>query len=209
MKCGFHRTYSQVLSRAFRCAMTCAFVAASMPVSAEKDPAARLLEDQRERTRQETIERPSSAILPIPDRPALDADPAEVAESGPMVVDPRIAVDGAGLLGRDAIDDTLASFRGLPLGENRLGLLLRRFDARLVEAGYVTSRTLHKNASADTGEVRNRFQPGQLDGILAPEDSGAVGFTRAFRNERDDVIRPSEVGQGIHQISGLRPAISQ
>jgi len=187
-----------------RRALSCALIAAAMPALAEKDPAARLLEEQRENARQAGFKHSPIANFQISGRPALDANPADVAESGPTIANARIAVDDAGLPVGNPVSATVARFLGLPLGANRLELLLRQLDARLVEAGFVTSRALLESASADTGEVRIRLQPGCLDGIRNGGDSGESAFARAFPIRRGDVIRLPDVEQGIHQINRLR-----
>ncbi len=184
--------------------LTWALLAASTFALAEKDPAARLLDEQRQQLRDESLGQPSMSRVPIAGRPSLDANPADVAESGPTIPKPRINIDEFGLISRETLDSTIGPFRVLPLGENRLELLLRQLDARLVEAGYVTSHALLESASIDTGEVRIRVLPGRLDDIRIGGDTAAAGIVRAFPMALGEVLQLADVEQGIHQINRLR-----
>ena len=137
-------------------------------------------------------------------RPALDADPRQVAETGPTIESPVITVDAAGLLAPEVVESTLSHFVSLSLGERRLELLLRQLDAQLVEAGYVTSHASVTRASIETRRVDIAVLPGRIESIRARGEAVGAALARAFPAAPGDVLRLAEVEQGIHQINRLR-----
>lgn len=184
--------------------MLCTALAAAQAALAEKDPATRLLDEQRDKARQETLDRaPPRSDIPLA-RPALDSDPRQVAESGSTIDNAVITVDAAGLLAPEAVEATLSHFVSLPLGERRLELLLRQLDAQLVEAGYVTSHASLTGASLETRRVDIAVLPGRIESIRARGEAVGASLARAFPVTHGDVLRLAEVEQGIHQINRLR-----
>ena len=187
-----------------RCIVVCFTLAAASSALAQKDPATRLLEEQRDQLRQQDLGRPQPPHALSPARPELDANPGDVAEIGLLVQDPVISVDGAGLLSPAVVEATVSPFVSLPLGERRLELLLRRLDARLVEAGYITSHAVLEDASTRTGQIRIAVRPGTVESIRKRGEPASTGLERAFPLGTGDVLRLAEVEQGIHQINRLR-----
>ena len=169
---------------------------------ADADPARRLRDDARSRARQERLAPPPSLARQA--TPELDADPATVAEPGPAFVAQELALDGAGLLAEETVDALLAPFRPLALGRNRLALLVRRIDARLVEGGWITSHAAVTVFDPAARRIRIQVVPGRvaawrLDGAPMPE-----GLRRAFPDNDAGALTLSDLEQGVHQINRLR-----
>lgn len=183
---------------------TLAFVLPTGSVRAQKDPAVRLLEEQRDQARDAQLRRESAVSAPSTGRPALDSDPADVTESGPTIGNARMRVDAAGLLSSASVEATLAAFAELALGEQRLDLLLRRLDARLVEAGYVTSHATIVRATTEPPEVNIAIVPGRIEAIVADGTPASPAMARAFPARQGEVLTLPQVEQGLHQINRLR-----
>lgn len=198
------RTARRVFARCVCLAVLGSALTTAQVAFAEKEPGARLLDEQRDKARQEALDRAPPAPDTSSTRPALDADPRQVAETGPTIESAVITVDAAGLLSPESVEATLARYLSLPLGERRIELLLRQFDALLVEAGYVTSHANLKRLSIETRRVDIVVLPGRIKSIRARGEAVRTALARAFPLAPGDVLRLAEVEQGIHQINRLR-----
>jgi hemolysin activation/secretion protein len=167
-----------------------------------REPAERLLDDQRqdeERARLERDALPSADARP----PALNVRPEAVDEDVIVIERPSIQIDSAGLLSALAQASLIDEFSAVPLGVRRIGLLLRRLDARLIEAGWITSRSRLVSLEPARNLIRIEVVPGRVEAIRSPDVApGAVA--RAFPLAAGDLLTQEALEQGVQQINRLR-----
>lgn len=168
---------------------------------AATDPANRLIEEQRNTTRQEQLSPPSP--LPAQATPALDTDPASIEERGATLPAARIRVTSHGLVAPAVIETTLAPYRALDIGDARLDLLVRQLTARLVEAGRITSRAVVTRVSQRERLIDIELMAGRIEAIHA-DGLSADALDRAMPLRTGDTLSIEALEQGLHQINRLR-----
>ena len=183
-------------------ALTClSCLAFPIAAYAATDPANRLLDEQRNAARLEQLSSPAPASIPAV--PALDADPQSIPELGPVIPNPTVRVLTNDLIPQTIVDDTLAPYASLELGKERLTLLIRQLTARLVEAGWVTSRAAVTGLSQRDGTVNIELIPGRIEAIRANALT-TLALERAMPLSDGDVLSIEALEQGLQQINRLR-----
>lgn len=183
-------------------ALTC-LCSLAFPIAAyaATDPANRLLDEQRNAARLEQLSSPTPASIPAV--PALDADPQSIPELGPVIPNPTVRVTTNDLIPQAIVDDTLAPYASLELGKERLTLLIRQLTARLVEAGWVTSRAAVTGLNQREGTVNIELIPGRIEAIRANALT-TLALERAMPLSEGDVLSIEALEQGLQQINRLR-----
>ena len=165
------------------CIVCCALaLLGTFPVHA-REPAERLLDEQRQAAERSRLERDALPPADAP-APALNVRPDSVVEDGVVIEQPSIAIDAAGLLPARVLASLTDEFSAVPLGVRRITLLLRRLDALLVEAGWTYRDGALRNAKGEpfTIEVLND-QPSSLR-VMAPMQGTLrkLGIEMSFRS---------------------------
>jgi hemolysin activation/secretion protein len=170
---------------------------------ADVEPANRLLDEQRGLRRAERLDDEALPTSPAVPAPALDADPAAVSEGGPTLHEPRIEVEANGLLSDRELAAVIEAFRGLDIGQRRIELLLRQLDARLVSAGWVTSRAQLTSIDWRYALITIALVPGRVERIAAG-DVPAASLAQVLPLRVGDVLAIEALEQGVQQINRLR-----
>ena len=199
------------------------------PVSAARpvqDPAQQLIDQQKERARQQELNQPPASIeVPPPTtQQTLDVPPGtpvdQIAESGPVFRVDHIEVSGNTVLPSSKLDAITAPFTGQELGSHRLNVLLKRLTDAFVSAGYVTTRAFvgPQNLESHTlkitvqvGHVEQYTVNGQPVQRLKKDEHAAgggwltdAGYENAFPAAPGDPLRLEDLDQGVSQINRLR-----
>jgi len=197
-----------------------------------QDPGQRLLEDQRNRQRQQELDQAPAQIqaapTSIPNAPNLPegADVESLPESGPTFLIERVAFSGTRVLSDHQLDAVTRPFIGKHLGRNRIDLLLRRLTEAYIARGYITTRVyLSTPQHLATGTLAVTIVPGRIEammlngaplrpapplpksGLPATKGGGLLtdaGTAWAFPEGVDDVLRLPDLEQGVDQINRLR-----
>jgi hemolysin activation/secretion protein len=161
-----------------------------------------MLEERRAAMRDGQLQPAAPADI-APSAPPLDADPAQVPEPGATLSVQRIEVDAAGLLTEQQIAVITARFLRVPLGRQRIGLLLRQLDARLVQRGWVTSRARLLSVDVERALLSVELVPGRIEAVRATGLTPAA-LERALPLAPGDVVSLEAIEQGVQQINRLR-----
>ncbi len=204
---------------------------AGAPARQEQDAVQRLLQEQRdEQRRREMNQAPPQIALPhlpvSPDAPAdvpAGADIETLAEPGATFLVERIQFDGDAVVSASKLDDLVVPFLHKHLGRNRINVLLRRLTQMYIDAGYVTTRVYLGQQNLASGTLVVTIVPGRIQALmingaaLRPTDTSEHGYPRhggglltdagtawAFPQSAGDVLRLSDLEQGVDQINRLR-----
>ncbi|AOF80506.1 hemolysin secretion/activation ShlB/FhaC/HecB family protein [Methyloversatilis sp. RAC08] len=183
----------------------CAVVLSVCPpfgLAASPEPSDRLIDERRASERDSRWQR-ATTPLPAQPQPALHSRPADIDEAGVTTRFRDIRVDAAGLLDDASVTALVAPFLAVPLGRQRIELLLRQLDAQLVEAGWITSRARLLALDAQTGELAIELVPGRIESLRAP-GIDAAAMARAFPFAVGEALSLSALEQGVQQINRLR-----
>lgn len=165
------------------------------------EPAERLIDEQRTeqaRSRLRSDALPSPAAGPT-DAPALARSPADLDEPGEALAAPDIRIHARGLLDAATLEWLRLVFAAQPLGIQRLSLLIRRIDAALIEAGWITSRSRVAALDPVSGVVEIEVVPGRVASI------SPLGVAdRVLPLVPEDVLSQAALEQGVQQINRLR-----
>ncbi|MFL9998597.1 ShlB/FhaC/HecB family hemolysin secretion/activation protein [Paraburkholderia sediminicola] len=202
---------------------------APLAVRPVQDPAQQLIDQQRERARQQQLDQPpasitiegnpASGVAATPDvAPGTPVD--QIPESGPTFNIERIDVDGNTVPPRARIDAIIAAFAGHQLGSNRLNVLLKRLTEAFVAAGYVTTRAFLGPQNLGSGTLKITVQVGHVAQYtvngqpihrLEKNERSAgggwltdAGYDNAFPAAPGDPLRLDDLDQGVAQINRLR-----
>lgn len=178
---------------------------APVPVSAPTDdPARRLLDEERERQRRERLTREAPRI--DVETPAQDdgRPPADYPEVEPAFAIREITVQGNTVLPVDELEAVFTPFRGVPLGINRINLLLRRLTARYLEKGYFTTRVYLGEQNLREGRLVIEVFEGRLENLRYNGAPPPPGVRFAFPVADGDILRLQDIEQGIEQLNRLR-----
>ncbi len=189
------------MSRA-HCIVCCALVLLCMRLAQAREPAERLLDEQRQTAERSRLERDALPAAEAP-APALNLRPEAVAEDGVVIERPSIEIDGAGLLPAPVRASLIDEFSAVPLGVRRIALLLRRVDAQLVEAGWITSRSRLVALDPARNLLRIEVVPGRVEAIRS-NDVPPPAMARALPLAAGDVLTQEALEQGVQQINRLR-----
>ncbi|MCT7325477.1 ShlB/FhaC/HecB family hemolysin secretion/activation protein [Ralstonia mojiangensis] len=193
----------------------------------EQDPAQRLLQDQRNRERQQEADQ-APAQIALPQAPAMpdipkDADVDSLADVEPMFVIREVEFTGDKVLPSSDMQAIVAPFLGHKLGRNRVNLLLRRLTETFIERGYITTRAYLGPQNLASGVMKVNIIAGRVGGYtlngtqLRPlaadahpfqtEGGGVLtdaGTAWAFGSGVGNVLRLPDLEQGVDQINRLR-----
>jgi hemolysin activation/secretion protein len=168
------------------------------------DPARRLLEEERARQRDERLTRPAPEIAT---EAASEDDgrlPSEYAEEGPAFAVQKIVLNGNTLLEEEEIEAVTAPFRGVPLGANRIELLLRRLTGRYLEKGYFTTRVYLGAQNLGEGTLVVDVFEGRLEALHYRGGEAPLGVRLAFPVAPGEILRLQDLEQGVEQMNRLR-----
>ncbi|OYW30457.1 MAG: hypothetical protein B7Z51_06525 [Methyloversatilis sp. 12-65-5] len=159
--------------------------------------------DERRASERDTRWQRATTPLAAQPQPALHSEPGDIDEAGVMTRFRDIRVDAAGLLDDASVTALVAPFLAVPLGRQRIELLLRQLDAQLVEAGWITSRARLLALDTQTGELTIELVPGRIESLRAP-GIDAVALARAFPFVVGEALSLPALEQGVQQINRLR-----
>lgn len=171
------------------------------PPARALEPAERLIDEQRTeqaRARLRFDALPSPLAAPA-DAPALERAPADLDEPGEAIAEPDIRIEARGLLSATALEQLRHTFSSQPLGIRRLSLLIRRIDAALIEAGWITSRSRVAALDPFAGVVEIQVVPGRIASISPP---GVAD--RVLPLAPDGILSQAALEQGVQQVNRLR-----
>ena len=126
------------------------------------DPRTLLRDEALRRERQDPLSAPAESGFVAPPVPGLHALPSEVEESGPVVERARITVVSPAADRLPDLSSLIERYQQVPLGEQRLQLLLRQINARLVQAGLVTGRAVLREVDPEQRSLRIEIVPGHV-----------------------------------------------
>lgn len=176
---------------------------AALAQGGSTDPGALLREETLQLKRQEEFER-APGRPPLPPLPHLGSSPADISEDGPVIDSPDIRLDVPEALAYIDWTSVLDSYRRLPLGQKRLQLLIRQLNGRLVKHGLITTGAAVREVDIDGRFVRIEIIPGLVEAFSNQGAPLADEIRAAFPLKEGDVLRLSDLEQGIHQINRLR-----
>lgn len=209
-------------------------VLAQTPPRPVQDPAQQLIDQQRERARQQQLNQPPASItLPASNAQTTLEIPADtpvdqIAEAGATFQVDRIMLagpDGSPLenptsVPQAALDEIIKPFTGHALGSHRINVLLKRLTDAFVSAGYVTTRALLGPQNLGRGTLTVTVQVGHIEAFtvngqpirrLATDQVSAgggwvtdAGYQNAFPASPGDPLRLADLDQGVAQINRLR-----
>jgi hemolysin activation/secretion protein len=184
-----------------RCAVVL-LVCLPFGLAASPEPSDRLIDERRASERDARWQR-ATTPFPAQPQPALHSQPVDVDEAGATTRFRDIRVDAAGLLDDASVTALVAPFLAVPLGRQRIELLLRQLDAQLVEAGWITSRARLLALDTQTGELAIELVPGRIESLRAP-GIDAAALARAFPFVVGEALSLPDLEQGVQQINRLR-----
>ncbi|CAE6797070.1 hypothetical protein R75461_05004 [Paraburkholderia nemoris] len=189
-----------------------------------QDPAQQLIDQQKERARQQELNQPPPSIAVPTTEQTLDVAPGtpvdQIGESGPTFRVDRIEVSGNTVLPQSKLDVITMPFVGQKLGSHRLGVLLKRLTDAFVSAGYVTTRAFLGPQNFASGTLKITVQVGHVQQYtingqpvhrLKKDERAAgggwltdAGYENAFPTAPGDPLRLGDLDQGVAQINRLR-----
>jgi len=190
-----------------RCIVCCILALLGTLQVHAREPAERLLDEQRQAAERSRLERDALPPADAP-APALHVRPDSVVEDGVVIERPSIEIDAAGLLPAHVLASLTDEFSAVPLGVRRIALLLRRLDARLVEAGWITSRSRLATLDPARNLLRIEVVPGRVE-VIRSTDAPPSAVARAFPLAPGDVLTQEALEQGVQQINRLRMVQAQ
>ncbi len=189
---------------------------------AEQDPAQRLLQEQRERERQQEMDRaPSRIDVPKQEISTQDVvDIEAVPETGPVFLVDQIDFVGDEVLPQSALMRIAQPFLNRSLGSARIDLLLRRLTERFVQDGLITTRAYLGEQNLRSGKLVITLVSGKIESIrlngeqISPSDPSSrpdsggwltdVGVRMAMPAAPSDVLKLADLEQGVEQINRMR-----
>ncbi len=192
-------------SQVFLLACGLSFPASAQRVpSAAEDPARRLLDEERIRQRDERLTRETPEIgvtAPPADDGRAPIDTPEVEPAFPIR---EITIQGNTRLSESELKAVLAPFRDVPMGINRINLLLRRLTALYLEKGYFTTRCYLGEQNLSEGVLVIQVFEGRLESLRYNGGPPPPGVRLAFPLSDGDILRLQDVEQGVEQLNRLR-----
>lgn len=205
-----------------------------MPVRPIQDPGQQLIDEQRERARQQQLNQAPASITVAPsttemtlDIP-LDTPVDQIAEPGPTFLVNHIRLvggDGAAFtslpdVSQHELEAIIAPFSGHALGSHRINVLLKRLTDSFTSAGYVTTRALLAPQNLGGGTLVVTVQLGRIEAYtvngkpvhrlkeMEKSSGGGLftdsGYENAFPAGAGDLLRLDGIDEGVSQINRLR-----
>ena len=168
------------------------------------DPGTLLRDEALRRERQDRLSAPAESGFVAPPVPGLHALPSEVEESGPVVERARITVVSPAADRLPDLSSLIERYQQVPLGEQRLQLLLRQINARLVQAGLVTGRAVLREVDPEQRSLRIEIVPGHVEALTERGAALPERLRHALPLSEGDWLKLADLEQGIHQINRLR-----
>lgn len=174
--------------------------------AAEQDPAQRLLNEQRERERVETMqqEKPRVSGGVAKEQDALAAEPARIDEVEPAFRITRITLEGNTQLSEAQIAALAAPYLKIPLGRQRINALLRRVTTAYLDAGYITTRVYLGEQNLASGTLVLTVLEGRIEQVTINDQAPSIGMRMALPFAQGDSLKLEDLEQGVDQINRLR-----
>jgi hemolysin activation/secretion protein len=174
--------------------------------SIAEDPAKRLQEEERTRERERRLiqETPDVDVKPVTEQEDDGRSPKDVPDVEPMFIITEIEIVGNTVLDARTIETIVAPFRNIPLGVNRINLLVRRLTVAYIEKGYITTRAYLREQNMKTGRLQIDIIEGRIETILYNGKSLALGERLVFPTEDGEILYLPDIEQGIDQLNRLR-----
>lgn len=169
---------------------------------AQVDPAIQLQQEQRRQQRENDASLLKQTTLES--APSRFEAPGNVHEPKPLLRTPSISIKANGLLNNEEIKRIIQPFHTIELGEKRIALLLRKFNAALIQHGLITSHSRVSRLDIQNGDLEITLVAGQIEAI---RDAGATQSSRisnAFPMQTNTTLQLEDLEQGVHQIQRLR-----
>lgn len=176
-----------------------------------QDPADRLLREQVERERQERLKQePPDIRTPAPGAADAAITPESLPDPEPTFLIERIVLSGNTVLPEAQVREITRPFSGIRLGVNRINLLLRRLTQAFIDGGFITTRAYVGNQNLASGTIEITVVPGRIESYRyngadvvagAPD---AAGVLAAFPSGPGQILKLSDLEQGVEQINRLR-----
>ena len=181
-----------------------AAVSAQRAPTAAEDPARRLLDEERTRQRDERLTRETPEINVTTPTADDGRAPIDVPEVEPAFPIREIIVQGNTRLTDNELKTILAPFRDVPMGINRINLLLRRLTALYLEKGYFTTRCYLGEQNLSEGILVIQVFEGRLESLRYNGAPAPLGVRLAFPVSDGDILRLQDIEQGVEQLNRLR-----
>ena len=170
-----------------------------------RDEARHLRDDEKQRQRDEALDKPAPPIAgQAKDSAELDVAPNALAETGTTFQINEIAIDGDTVLGDRIRQQVVAPFLGLELGQRRIDLLLRRLTAAYLDRGYPTTRAYLAPQNLASGRLVISVVPGTVERIEVDGAPVKGLASSAFPSGTGEALRLSDLEQAVDQINRLR-----
>ncbi len=197
-----------------RAALFIVFFFGSSVVSAQfmapapmEDPAKRLQEEERARARERRLTQETPGIEEAKPSVMQEDDgrsPGELPDAEPMFIINEIEIVGNTVLADKEIEKVIAPFRNVPLGVNRINLLIRRLTVVYIEKGYITTRAYLREQNLKSGKLRIDVIEGSLEGLRYNGEALPFGVQQAFPTREGEKLYLPDLEQGIDQLNRLR-----
>ncbi|RZT76342.1 hemolysin activation/secretion protein [Azospira oryzae] len=167
-----------------------------------RDEGVRLLEEQRNREREDSLSRPAP-VIPRPESPV--APPATPDRpDGPVFQISRIDIVGDTVLSASEKADLVAPFVGTSMGPKAIDMLLGRVTEAYIRKGFVTTRAYLGPQNLASGRLEITVIPGLIEKIKVDGQEPAMTARSAFPMESGEALRMDELEQAVDQINRLR-----
>ncbi len=175
-----------------------------------RDEAQRLLDEQRERERAESLQRlaPETARASVQDS-STNVDPASLEETEATFQIDSIELTGDSLLSDAVKDELFWPFIGLKLGPRRLDLLLRRINAAYIERGYITTRAYLGEQNLASGRLVITVVMGRVEQVTLNGKPPSFRARSALSVHANEALYLPDVEQSVEQINRLRSQQAQ
>jgi hemolysin activation/secretion protein len=96
--------------------------------------------------------------------------------------------------------DYLQRYRGQCVGREGLNLIVHRLSARIIEAGYSTTRVVIAPQDLSSGVLKLELIPGVIHGIRFADESLYGTWRNAFPTKPGDLLNLRAIEQGLEQM---------
>lgn len=156
----------------------------------------RAQEEAEERQRRQ---RAPDVRLPRP-APLADAEAIDLPAETPCFRIDSLRVDGENLDAFPWIAPYLARYAGRCVGQEGVGLIVKRVSAGLVERGYITTRVGLPEQSLASGVLVLQLVPGIVRQVRFADDTPAGDWRSAFPIRAGDLLNLRDIEQGLEQL---------
>lgn len=171
-----------------------------------RDEARQLRDTEKQRQRDEALDKPAPPIAGQTKDAAelVDVAPEALAETGAVFLINEIAIEGDTVLGDRTRQQVVAPFLGRELGQRRIDLLLRRLTAAYLDRGYATTRAYLAPQNLASGRLVITVVPGTVERIEVDGAPVSGLAASAFPSGAGEALRLSDLEQAVDQINRLR-----